>query len=171
MQRGRALPPACATGSTLPCCLRRCPLPAPRPSARTAGQRLEPLEEVVCEVEDANAGEVIEAVTLRKGEVGAGHGGAEAARQRPCGWLVQAGRPSTSAGAPSPSLSLNHLAPGPCLLLPPTHPRQLLEMLPLETEGKQRLVFECPSRGLIGFRSAFATITRGTGVLHRAFAR
>lgn len=32
-------------------------------------------------------------------------------------------------------------------------------------------VFECPSRGLIGFRSQFATITRGTGVLHRAFAR
>ncbi|KAI3431850.1 hypothetical protein D9Q98_010602 [Chlorella vulgaris] len=79
------------------------------------GQRLEPLEEVVCEVEDGNTGEVIEAVTLRKGE--------------------------------------------------------LLEMLPLETEGKQRLVFEAPSRGLIGFRSSFAAITRGTGMLHRAFAR
>lgn len=79
------------------------------------GKKLEPLEEVVCEVEDPHAGEVIEAVTLRKGE--------------------------------------------------------LQEMLPLETEGKQRLVFECPSRGLIGFRSQFATITRGTGVLHRAFAR
>lgn len=37
--------------------------------------------------------------------------------------------------------------------------------------GKQRLVFEAPSRGLIGFRSAFATLTRGTGILHRAFAR
>ncbi|EFN51124.1 hypothetical protein CHLNCDRAFT_141310 [Chlorella variabilis] len=79
------------------------------------GQRLEPLEEVVCEVEDAHAGEVIEALTLRKGE--------------------------------------------------------LLEMLPLEREGKQRLAFEAPSRGLIGFRSAFAAITRGTGALHRAFAR
>ncbi|KAL4439803.1 hypothetical protein ABPG75_002804 [Micractinium tetrahymenae] len=79
------------------------------------GQRQEPLEEVVCEVEDAHAGEVIEAVTLRKGE--------------------------------------------------------LVEMSPLESEGKQRLVFEAPSRGLIGFRSAFAAITRGTGVLHRAFAR
>jgi GTP-binding protein len=44
-------------------------------------------------------------------------------------------------------------------------------MLPLETEGKQRLVFEAPSRGLIGFRSSFAAITRGTGMLHRAFAR
>lgn len=48
---------------------------------------------------------------------------------------------------------------------------QLVEMQPLEHEGKQRLVFECPSRGLIGFRSAFAGITRGTGALHRAFAR
>lgn len=34
-----------------------------------AGKKLEPLEEVVCEVEDPHAGEVIEAVTLRKGEV------------------------------------------------------------------------------------------------------
>ncbi len=48
---------------------------------------------------------------------------------------------------------------------------QLQAMLPLETEGKQRLVFECPSRGLVGFRAAFSTITRGTGVLHRAFVR
>lgn len=48
---------------------------------------------------------------------------------------------------------------------------QLVSMLPLETEGKQRLEFECPSRGLIGFRAAFAAITRGTGVLHRAFSR
>eukprot|EP00887_Chlorella_sp_A99_P000494 scaffold17.g494.t1 len=79
------------------------------------GQKLEPLEEVVCEVEDAHAGEVIEALTLRRGD--------------------------------------------------------LLEMVPLETEGKQRLVFESPSRGLIGFRSQFATLTRGTGLLHRAFAR
>lgn len=54
---------------------------------------------------------------------------------------------------------------------PPPPGSQLLEMSPLEAEGKQRLVFEAPSRGLIGFRAAFAAITRGTGVLHRAFAR
>jgi hypothetical protein len=48
---------------------------------------------------------------------------------------------------------------------------ELREMLPLgDAEGRQRLVFEAPSRGLIGFRSAFATLTRGTGILHRAFA-
>ena len=71
--------------------------------------------------------------------------------------------PVSPAGSTCPAL--------PCLHPCPAPPMQLQEMLPLETEGKQRLVFECPSRGLIGFRSAFATITRGTGVLHRAFAR
>lgn len=44
-------------------------------------------------------------------------------------------------------------------------------MVPLNVAGKQRLVFEAPSRGLIGFRSTFATLTRGTGILHRAFSR
>lgn len=39
----------------------------------------------------------------------------------------------------------------------------------MEGEGKQKLVFLCPSRGLIGFRSAFATLTRGSGLMHRAF--
>ena len=48
---------------------------------------------------------------------------------------------------------------------------ELKEMVPLNVVGKQRLVFEAPSRGLIGFRSAFATLTRGTGILHRAFSR
>ena len=48
---------------------------------------------------------------------------------------------------------------------------ELLEMQPTEVSGKQRLVFEAPSRGLIGFRSAFATLTRGTGLMHRAFVR
>ena len=46
---------------------------------------------------------------------------------------------------------------------------QLTEMKPIEVEGKQRLTFVAPSRGLIGFRSLFATLTRGSGMLHRAF--
>lgn len=33
------------------------------------GQKLEPLEEVVCEVEEEFGGAIIEALTLRKGEV------------------------------------------------------------------------------------------------------
>lgn len=48
---------------------------------------------------------------------------------------------------------------------------ELMEMVPLSIAGKQRMVFEAPSRGLIGFRSTFATLTRGTGILHRAFSR
>ena len=42
-------------------------------------------------------------------------------------------------------------------------------MTAVEREGKQKLVFLCPSRGLIGFRSYFATLTRGSGLMHRAF--
>ncbi|KAA6417376.1 MAG: elongation factor family [Trebouxia sp. A1-2] len=77
------------------------------------GQRMEPLEEVVCEIEDEFSGPIIDALSLRRGE--------------------------------------------------------LLEMKPIEVEGKQRLTFVAPSRGLIGFRSLFATLTRGSGMLHRAF--
>lgn len=36
-------------------------------------------------------------------------------------------------------------------------------------EGTQRLVLAAPSRGLIGFRSAFAAMTRGRGIMHKAF--
>lgn len=83
--------------------------------ADAEGRPTEPVEVVGCEVEEAHAGEVIAALSLRKGE--------------------------------------------------------LTEMVPLENGGKQRLSFEVPSRGLIGFRSLFATLTRGSGLLHRAFSR
>jgi GTP-binding protein len=36
-------------------------------------------------------------------------------------------------------------------------------------ERKARVVLRCPSRGLLGFRSEFATLTRGSGVMHRSF--
>ena len=46
----------------------------------------------------------------------------------------------------------------------------LREMLPAAgSEGKQRLAFEAPSRGLIGFRAAFVNLTHGSGLMHRAF--
>jgi GTP-binding protein len=35
--------------------------------------------------------------------------------------------------------------------------------------GKTRLTFLAPSRGLIGFRSVFINLTRGSGVAHRSF--
>ena len=48
---------------------------------------------------------------------------------------------------------------------------ELREMLPLsDAAGRPRRVLAAPRRGLIGFRSAFATLTRGTGMLHRAFS-
>lgn len=48
---------------------------------------------------------------------------------------------------------------------------ELLEMLPIGSTGRQRLVFEAPSRGLIGFRANFINATRGSGICHRAFRR
>ena len=46
----------------------------------------------------------------------------------------------------------------------------LKEMLPAAgAEGRQRLSFDTPSRGLIGFRAAFVNITHGSGLMHRAF--
>ncbi len=45
---------------------------------------------------------------------------------------------------------------------------EMVEMRP-SSGGKTRLVFDCPSRGLIGYQGEFLTDTRGTGVLHRVF--
>jgi GTP-binding protein len=76
------------------------------------GQRLEPIDEVFVDVDEEFSGAVIEAVTMRKGE--------------------------------------------------------LLEMKP-SGGGKQRLVFNAPSRGLIGYHGEFLTATRGTGIMNRVF--
>ena len=61
--------------------------------------------------------------------------------------------------APSPHHHHHHLRPPPTDPPPPAH------------AGKQRLVFVAPSRGLIGFKSAFVNLTRGEGLLQRAFLR
>ncbi|KAG2485042.1 hypothetical protein HYH03_016141, partial [Edaphochlamys debaryana] len=82
---------------------------------REGGQTLEPLEEVTLEVAEEAAGGVIEALSLRKGE--------------------------------------------------------LQDMVPMGLAGKQRLIFVVPSRGLIGFKSTFVHLTRGEGVMTRAFLR
>ena len=76
------------------------------------GQRLEPIEEVVIDVDEEYTGAVVEALSMRKG-------------------TLQDMRPSGG--------------------------------------GKQRLVFLCPSRGLIGYHGDFMTQTRGTGVMNRLF--
>ena len=56
------------------------------------GQRQEPLEEVVCQVEDAFSGAVIEAVTLRKGAV--------RSRPRPLPRPPQASQHTAQTGMP-----------------------------------------------------------------------
>lgn len=45
---------------------------------------------------------------------------------------------------------------------------EMVDMRP-SGEGKTRLIFHAPSRGLIGYQSRFLTQTRGTGVLHKLF--
>jgi GTP-binding protein len=76
------------------------------------GQKLEPYEEVIVDVDDAYTGAVIEKMTERK---------AELTDMRPSG------------------------------------------------AGKTRIIFQAPSRGLIGYQSQFLTDTRGTGLMNRLF--
>src|SRR5206468_1128626 len=76
------------------------------------GERLEPIEEVVVDVDDPYTGIVVEKLSERRAE--------------------------------------------------------LRDMRPAGT-GKTRMVFHCPSRGLIGYHGQFLTDTRGTGVMNRLF--
>lgn len=46
---------------------------------------------------------------------------------------------------------------------------ELQEMIPSQIGNKVRLIFQAPSRGLIGYYSEFLTDTRGTGVMNRLF--
>ena len=78
------------------------------------GQRQEPYEEVIIDVDDDYAGVVMEKMGLRRAE---------------------------------------------------------LSDMVADHHGKQRLIFEAPSRGMIGYRSEFLMDTRGTGVLTRQFKR
>jgi GTP-binding protein len=45
----------------------------------------------------------------------------------------------------------------------------LLEMTENSSDGKTRLIFEVPSRGLLGFGPEIATLTRGTAVVNHCF--
>lgn len=46
---------------------------------------------------------------------------------------------------------------------------ELIEMIPSQIGNKVRLIFNTPSRGLIGYHSEFLTDTRGTGIMNRIF--
>ena len=45
---------------------------------------------------------------------------------------------------------------------------EMIDMRPTGA-GKTRIIFHCPSRGLIGYHGEFLTDTRGTGVMNRLF--
>lgn len=45
---------------------------------------------------------------------------------------------------------------------------EMIDMRPTGA-GKTRIIFHCPSRGLIGYHGEFLTDTRGTGVMNRVF--
>ncbi len=77
------------------------------------GKKLEPIEEVIIDLDDAYSSTIIDSLNKRKGA--------------------------------------------------------LLEMKSMG-KGKTRLIFNVPSRGLIGFQGQFLTETRGTGVLNRIFS-
>jgi GTP-binding protein len=77
-----------------------------------SGERLEPIEEVVIDLDEPFSGIVVEEMSLRKGEM---------REMRPTGG------------------------------------------------GKLRLVFQAPTRGLIGYLGKFLTDTRGTGVMSRIY--
>ncbi len=76
------------------------------------GQRLEPIEEVIIDVDEQHSGIIVQKLSERKGE--------------------------------------------------------LLEMRP-SGGGRQRLVFNVPTRGLIGYQGELLTDTRGTAVMNRLF--
>ncbi len=46
---------------------------------------------------------------------------------------------------------------------------EMQDMIPSQIGNKVRLIFNAPSRGLIGYHSEFLTDTRGTGVMNRSF--
>ena len=136
------------------------------------GKRLEPLEEVICEVDDEQMGSVIE-VHPHKHYMRTGRSNLTNTYGQTCIMPWPDFRVNRRA---SHEYELPMHRSAACLRDMPVQAlalrkAELKEMVPLNVAGKQRLVFEAPSRGLIGFRSAFATLTRGTGILHRAFSR
>jgi GTP-binding protein len=81
-------------------------------SEESTGQRLEPIEEVIVDVDEQHSGVVVQKLSERKGE-------------------LQEMRPSGG--------------------------------------GRTRLVFNAPTRGLIGYQGELLTDTRGTAVMNRVF--
>merc|ERR1712205_133849 len=45
----------------------------------------------------------------------------------------------------------------------------MTDMRPAAELGRTRVSFECPTRGLLGYRNVFFTDTKGSGIMTRAF--
>ena len=76
------------------------------------GEKIEPIEEVILDLDDSFSSTIVDSMNRRKGE--------------------------------------------------------MVEMKPMG-EGKNRIIYKIPSRGLIGFHGQLLTETRGTGILNRVF--
>lgn len=68
------------------------------------------------------------------------------------------------------TVELDDAAVGPVIDALSLRGAEVRDMQPSTGAGRRaRVILSCPSRRLLGFRSEFATLTRGSGVLHRAF--
>ena len=68
------------------------------------------------------------------------------------------------------TLEVNDSAVGSCIDALSLRGAEVRDVLPGNGDAmKARILLRCPSRGLLGFRGEFATLTRGDGVMHRAF--
>jgi GTP-binding protein len=68
------------------------------------------------------------------------------------------------------TLEVNDSAVGPCIDALSLRGAEVRDVQPGSGDAvKARILLRCPARGLLGFRSEFATLTRGDGVMHRAF--
>ncbi|CAI5477087.1 unnamed protein product, partial [Closterium sp. Yama58-4] len=119
------------------------------------GKKLEQIEELMVEVDEEFTGAVIDAISLRKGE------------------LLDMITESTSSSSSSSDSSSSVADSAASATSPPSPSTSLPSSLSSASSSlsRTRLLFTCPSRGLLGVRGVLNTATRGTAVLHRSFLR
>ncbi|CAI7813840.1 unnamed protein product, partial [Closterium sp. NIES-53] len=119
------------------------------------GKKMEPIEELMVEVDEEFAGAVIDAISLRKGEL--------------LDMITESSSASSSSSESSSSLADSATSatssPSPSTSSPSSASSTSSSL------SRTRLLFTCPSRGLLGVRGVLNTATRGTAVLHRSFLR
>ncbi|CAI5492221.1 unnamed protein product [Closterium sp. Naga37s-1] len=115
------------------------------------GKKLEPIEELMVEVDEEFAGAVIDAISLRKGEL--------------LDMITESSSSSDSSSSVADSAASATSSPSPSTSSPSSASSASSSL------SRTRLLFTCPSRGLLGVRGVLNTATRGTAVLHRSFLR